>query len=100
MAYRLECAESEEAKEKERSFMGLGLTSRKNLCIHPEVCARLGQLRVHDLTRRYRWLKRRKERWWMHDVGISQIRPLAKKDEQILDQSTCVIGMKLVVSSD
>lgn len=37
MAYRIECAESEEAKDKERSFTGLGLTSRKNLCIHPEV---------------------------------------------------------------
>ncbi|KAJ7721688.1 hypothetical protein B0H14DRAFT_3624749 [Mycena olivaceomarginata] len=36
MAYRVECAEGEEAKAKERSFMGLGLTSRKNLCIHPE----------------------------------------------------------------
>lgn len=40
MAYRVECAEGEEAKAKERSFMGLGLTSRKNLCIHPEVSAR------------------------------------------------------------
>jgi hypothetical protein len=30
-------AETEEEKEKEQNFMGLGLTSRKNLCIHPEV---------------------------------------------------------------
>lgn len=37
MAYRLSCAETEEEKEKERSFYGIGLTSRKNLCIHPEV---------------------------------------------------------------
>lgn len=37
MAYRVECAETEEAKQKERNFMGLGLTSRKNLCINPEV---------------------------------------------------------------
>jgi DNA excision repair protein ERCC-2 len=37
VAYRITCAETEEAKQKERTFMGLGLTSRKNLCIHPEV---------------------------------------------------------------
>ncbi|TCD60589.1 DNA-dependent ATPase of the nucleotide excision repair factor 4 complex [Steccherinum ochraceum] len=37
MEYRLSCAETEEQKEKERNFYGLGLTSRKNLCIHPDV---------------------------------------------------------------
>lgn len=37
MEYRLEYAETEEQREKERCFYGLGLTSRKNLCIHPEV---------------------------------------------------------------
>jgi DNA excision repair protein ERCC-2 len=37
MAYRVECAETEEQKEKERNFFGMGLTSRKNLCINPEV---------------------------------------------------------------
>lgn len=37
MEYRIEAAETEEEKEKERNFTGLGLTSRKNLCIHPEV---------------------------------------------------------------
>ena len=37
MEYRISCAESDEEKEKESNFMGLGLTSRKNLCIHPEV---------------------------------------------------------------
>jgi len=46
MAYRVECAESEEAKAKERGFMGLGLTSRKNLCIHPEVRVRLYRLEL------------------------------------------------------
>ncbi|KAJ6596885.1 hypothetical protein DFH09DRAFT_104831 [Mycena vulgaris] len=54
MAYRVECAESEEAKEKERSFMGLGLTSRKNLCIHPEVAkekkGKVVDARCRDLT--------------------------------------------------
>jgi DNA excision repair protein ERCC-2 len=38
MEYRTACAETEDEKFKEKSFMGLGLTSRKNLCIHPEVC--------------------------------------------------------------
>lgn len=37
MEYRIQCAETEEQKTKERNFMGLGLTSRKNLCINPEV---------------------------------------------------------------
>ncbi|KAI0054070.1 DNA repair helicase [Auriscalpium vulgare] len=37
MEYRIEMAETEEQREKEKNFMGLGLTSRKNLCIHPEV---------------------------------------------------------------
>ena len=37
MDYRISVAETEEQKAKERSFYGLGLTSRKNLCIHPEV---------------------------------------------------------------
>jgi len=40
MEYRIEAAETEEEKEKERSFTGLGLTSRKNLCIHPDVWLR------------------------------------------------------------
>jgi hypothetical protein len=37
MAYRIKFAETPEQKAKEESFMGLGLTSRKNLCIHPDV---------------------------------------------------------------
>ncbi|KAL1742476.1 hypothetical protein HDZ31DRAFT_65932 [Schizophyllum fasciatum] len=37
MAYRISCAETPEEKAKEEAFTGLGLTSRKNLCIHPEV---------------------------------------------------------------
>ncbi|CAL1704752.1 unnamed protein product [Somion occarium] len=37
MEYRVSCAETEEQKVKEQSFYGIGLTSRKNLCIHPEV---------------------------------------------------------------
>ncbi|KAI5830733.1 DNA repair helicase [Schizophyllum commune Tattone D] len=37
MAYRIQCAETPEQRAKEEAFTGLGLTSRKNLCIHPEV---------------------------------------------------------------
>ena len=37
MEYRISCAETDEAREKERNFYGIGLTSRTNLCIHPEV---------------------------------------------------------------
>jgi len=36
MNYRESCVDVEE-KAKERQYMGLGLTSRKNLCINPEV---------------------------------------------------------------
>ena len=39
MEYRIASAETEEDKAKERAFTGLGLTSRKNLCLHPEVCS-------------------------------------------------------------
>lgn len=37
MAYRISHAETDEEREKESNYSGLGLTSRKNLCIHPEV---------------------------------------------------------------
>ncbi|KAH9001274.1 DNA repair helicase [Lactarius akahatsu] len=44
MAYRISVAENNEQREKEEAFIGLGLTSRKNLCIHPE------DARCRDLT--------------------------------------------------
>lgn len=37
MGYRISVAETDEQRQKEEAFTGLGLTSRKNLCIHPEV---------------------------------------------------------------
>jgi len=37
MSYRESCVDVGE-KAKERQYMGLGLTSRKNLCVNPEVC--------------------------------------------------------------
>jgi len=39
MAYRAANAETEEQKKKELAYTGLGLTSRKNLCINPDVRA-------------------------------------------------------------
>ncbi len=41
MDYRKACAETDEQREKEQSFYGIGLTSRKNLCIHPDVSAHI-----------------------------------------------------------
>ena len=52
MDYRLNCAETDEQREKEKSFYGIGLTSRKNLCIHPEVRAFGTSASLHDLMQR------------------------------------------------
>ena len=37
MEYRISVAETDEQRGREKAVTGLGLTSRKNLCIHPEV---------------------------------------------------------------
>ncbi|KAH9043239.1 DNA repair helicase [Lactarius pseudohatsudake] len=54
MAYRISVAENNEQREKEEAFIGLGLTSRKNLCIHPEVSkekkGKIVDARCRDLT--------------------------------------------------
>ncbi|KAF5357907.1 hypothetical protein D9756_001576 [Leucocoprinus leucothites] len=54
MKYRESCAETEEEKARERQYMGLGLTSRKNLCINPEVSkekkGKVVDARCRDLT--------------------------------------------------
>jgi DNA excision repair protein ERCC-2 len=54
MAYRISVAETPEEKAKEQSYSGLGLTSRKNLCIHPEVSkekkGKVVDARCRDLT--------------------------------------------------
>ncbi|KAI5122977.1 hypothetical protein M0805_006856 [Coniferiporia weirii] len=54
MEYRIQFAETEAEKEKEKSFTGLGLTSRKNLCLHPEVSkekkGNVVDARCRDLT--------------------------------------------------
>ncbi|KAF8499927.1 DNA repair helicase [Gautieria morchelliformis] len=65
MEYRVACAETPEQKQKEQSFMGLGLTSRKNLCLHPEVSkekkGRVVDARCRDLTSAAACEKGRKE---------------------------------------
>ncbi|KAI0682274.1 hypothetical protein C8T65DRAFT_688870, partial [Cerioporus squamosus] len=54
MDYRKESAETDEEREKEQNFYGIGLTSRKNLCIHPEVSkekkGKVVDARCRDLT--------------------------------------------------
>ncbi|KAG6814339.1 hypothetical protein H0H92_010924 [Tricholoma furcatifolium] len=54
MAYRISQAETDEEREKEKNYSGLGLTSRKNLCIHPEVSkekkGKVVDARCRDMT--------------------------------------------------
>ncbi|KAG8891551.1 DNA-dependent ATPase of the nucleotide excision repair factor 4 complex, partial [Tulasnella sp. 417] len=57
MAYRIKVADEEgdrEQKLKEQAYTGLGLTSRKNLCLHPEVSkekkGRVVDARCRDMT--------------------------------------------------
>lgn len=69
MAYRIQFAETEEQKEKECAFTGLGLTSRKNLCLHPDVihCVRF-QFLSCELTAVHRCQRRKKGLWSMQGV--------------------------------
>ncbi|EUC66475.1 DNA repair helicase RAD3 [Rhizoctonia solani AG-3 Rhs1AP] len=54
MAYRISQAETPEQRVKEEAYTGLGLTSRKNLCLHPEVSkekkGKVVDARCRDLT--------------------------------------------------
>lgn len=54
MEYRIEAAETEQQKEKERGYTGLGLSSRRNLCLHPQVSkekkGNVVDARCRDLT--------------------------------------------------
>ncbi|KAF8605275.1 DNA repair helicase [Ceratobasidium sp. AG-I] len=54
MAYRIANAETPEQRAQEEAFTGLGLTSRKNLCLHPEVSkekkGKVVDARCRDLT--------------------------------------------------
>jgi hypothetical protein len=53
MDYRTSVAETEEQKAKERGFYGLGLTSRKNLCLHPEVSLDIYLADAAEVTAQY-----------------------------------------------
>lgn len=68
MAYR------EEMGAKDEGFRGLGLTSRKNLCLHPEVRASaqqfLGQVLILIAYVRRRSAGRKRARSSTHDVVI------------------------------
>lgn len=55
MEYRISQAETEEQRVKEQGFMGIGLTSRKNLCIHPEVRRRFLLSYRSEGLRRVSW---------------------------------------------
>jgi Rad3-related DNA helicase len=71
MEYRISTAETEEQRAKEKAFTGLGLTSRKNLCIHPEVrvpCERFAPF----ITYIKRYPKRKRARSWM--LGVETLR--------------------------
>lgn len=69
MAYRIECAETPEQKAKETAFTGLGLTSRKNLCLHPEVPL-VPRIVALLLFNDYRYPRRRKALWLTRVVVI------------------------------
>lgn len=54
MAYRISQAETTEQRVKEEAFTGIGLTSRKNLCLNPDVAkekkGKVVDARCRDLT--------------------------------------------------
>ena len=62
MDYRIVSVETEEEKAKERAFTGLGLTSRKNLCLNHEVSPTIYVNKLHiDSPERYP--ERRRALW-------------------------------------
>ncbi|KIJ24427.1 hypothetical protein M422DRAFT_168392 [Sphaerobolus stellatus SS14] len=79
MEHRISVAETPEQKEKEKSFLGMGLTSRKNLCLNPDVLkekkGRVIDAKCRDLTSAAACEKGRKEPGsvplcqWHEDLG-------------------------------
>lgn len=98
MDYRRDCAETDEQREKEQNFYGIGLTSRKNLCIHPEVSANTTTvaLRDHPELSLPRSPKRRRARWWMPAAETSQTPLLVRKAARTPVPSSCAIGTRFV----
>lgn len=110
MDYRISCAETPEQRAKEQSFYGIGLTSRKNLCIHPEVSdgtrlraphALQNSLSseetpvIHDAPSRFP--RRRKAGSSMPGVETSRTVLCAKRAAKILAPSRCATGMRSVL---
>lgn len=100
MKYRISCAETPEEREREENFIGLGLTSRKNLCIHPEV--RIGHRRT--LSRHpffcvmagfpSRFPRRRRGKLSTRGVVTSPTLRHARKAVQTLDRWSFVTGTR------
>ena len=97
MEYRISVAETEGWRAKEKAFTGLGLTSRKNLCIHPEVrmpCRPFAPFTTYN----QRCPKRKRARSWMPGVETLRILPLRTRLEQTQGQLKCVISTRYVTS--
>ena len=100
MKYRISCAETPEQREKEENFLGLGLTSRKNLCIHPEV--RVGHGYTLSLFPFFcvivgspsRFPRRRRVKSSMRGVVTSPTLWHARKAVRTLDQWSFVTGTR------
>jgi len=93
MEYRILTAETEEQREKEKNFTGLGLTSRKNLCIHPEVRVPCEQSAPFT-TYIQRFPKRKRARSWMLGVETSRMPPSLTRLEKSRGQLKYVISTR------
>lgn len=113
MDYRKECAETDEKREKEQNFYGIGVTSRKNLCIHPEVSSVTltrsffsvngrtlrslklvgGSCSAHPVSR---FQRKRRARLLMPGVVTSQTLLCAPRVARTQVLSNCATGMRFV----
>lgn len=96
MEYRISCAETPEQREKEENFIGLGLTSRKNLCIHPEVRTgtRMDPCPCVITGSASRFPRRRRVKLSMRDAATSPTLRCAREAVRTLDQWSSVTGMR------
>jgi len=84
MEHRISVAETEAQKEKERSFRGLGLTSRKNLCIHPEVRESFFARRPTAGQTSPRYLRKRKGNMELNQVNKKKRLESSSSQEEIV----------------
>lgn len=87
MAYRADMGAND------GNFRGLGLTSRRNLCLHPEVGVKCisDRQNAHSVSRS---VKRKKAKWSTRDVEISPRRTLAKRGGLIREVYHYVVSMR------